>query len=61
MEAWVRFPKHPIKVQGRAVARTRRAVWVEFTMRSGATHRAWVWASAVKRTGTRKSPPAERE
>ena len=61
VEAWVRFPEHPIKVQGRAVAWTRRAVWVEFTMRSGATHRAWVWASAVERTGTRKPPPAERD
>jgi hypothetical protein len=51
VEAWVRFPEHPIKVQARAVAWTRRAVWVEFTMLSGATYRAWVWASAVERTG----------
>ena len=61
VEAWVRFPEHPIKVQGRAVAWTRRAVWVEFTMFSGATYRAWVWASAVERRGERKPPPAERE
>lgn len=57
VEAWVRFPEQPIKVQGRAVAWTRRAVWVEFTMRSGATYRAWVWASAVERRG-RGRPPA---
>ena len=61
VEAWVRFPEHPIKVQGRAVAWTRRAVWVEFTMRSGATYRAWVWASAVERKGAAKPPPAESE
>jgi hypothetical protein len=61
VEAWVRFPEHPIKVDGRAVAWTRRAVWVEFTMFSGATFRAWVWASAVERKGATKPPPAERE
>lgn len=61
VEAWVRFPEQPIRVQGRAVAWTNRAVWVEFTMRNGATLRAWVWASAVDRKGARKPPPAERE
>lgn len=55
VEAWVRFPEQAIRVQGRAVAWTSRAVWVEFTMRSGATYRAWVWASAVERKGR---PPA---
>ena len=54
VEAWVRFPEHPIKVDGRAVAWTRRAVWVEFTMLSGATFRAWVWASAVERKSARR-------
>lgn len=49
VEAWVRFPEQPVRVEGRAVAWTSRAVWVEFTMRSGATVRAWVWASAVDR------------
>lgn len=61
VEAWVRFPEQPIRVQGRAVAWTDKAVWVEFTMRNGATLRAWVWASAVDRKGARKPPPAERE
>lgn len=49
VEAWVRFPETAIKVQGRAVAWTDRVVWVEFTLRSGVTHRVWVWASAVAR------------
>lgn len=61
VEAWVRFPEQPIRVQGRAVAWTNRAVWVEFTMRNGATMRAWVWASAVDRKGARRLPPAGRE
>jgi len=52
------FPEQPIRVQGRVVAWTNRAVWVEFTMRNGATLRAWVWASAVDRKGTRNLPPA---
>ena len=59
VQAWVRFPEQPIRVDGRAVAWTKRAVWVEFTMRNGATFRAWVWASAVDRKGTRKPPPAQ--
>lgn len=49
VEAWVRFPEQAIRIEGRAVAWTSRAVWVEFTMRNGATYRAWVWASAVDR------------
>lgn len=49
--AWVRFPEAAIRIQGRAVAWTDRAVWVEFRMRDGATRRAWVWASAVTRRG----------
>ena len=61
IEAWVRFPEHSIKVDGRAVAWTRRALGVEFTMLSGATFRAWVWASAEERKGARKPSPAERE
>lgn len=47
--AWVRFPESPIEVDARAIAWTERAVLVEFRMHSGATHQAWVWASAVKR------------
>ncbi|GAA2230490.1 hypothetical protein N1031_07095 [Herbiconiux moechotypicola] len=50
VKAWVRFPEMPVLVDGRAVAWTDRAVWVEFTMRDGSTMRAWVWASAVRRS-----------
>jgi hypothetical protein len=49
VRAWVRFPETPIHVTGLAVAWTEKAVQVEFTMRNGASHRAWVWASAVDR------------
>ena len=49
VRAWVRFPEAPVRVEGRAVAWTDRAVWVEFTLRDGSTRRAWVWASAVER------------
>jgi hypothetical protein len=45
--AWVRFPEAPIQVEAKVVGWTTRAVWVEFTMLSGATYRAWVWKSAV--------------
>lgn len=49
VEAWVRFPESAVRMKGTAVAWTKRAVWVEFTMRDGSTTRAWVWASAVDR------------
>lgn len=49
VEAWVRFPETPVRVSGRAVAWTSRAVLVEFVTHEGATRRAWVWASAVDR------------
>ncbi|MCS5718587.1 hypothetical protein N1027_10625 [Herbiconiux sp. CPCC 205763] len=55
VEAWVRFPETPVRVRGRAVAWTDRAFWVEFEMRSGATHRVWVWASAVTGVPTGRS------
>lgn len=54
VRAWVRFPEHAICVEGRAVSWNDRAVQVEFTLRSGATHRCWVWASAVE--GSRRQP-----
>ena len=47
--AWVRYPETAVKVRAKAVAWTDRAVWVEFSTHGGATHRAWVWASAVSR------------
>ena len=45
--AWVRYPDGPVKVDGRAVAWTPRAVAVEWDAPGPTTHRAWVWASAV--------------
>jgi hypothetical protein len=53
VEAWVRFPESPVKVQGRAIAWTRRAVRVEWEMHDGSKRRAWVWASAVERRDPR--------
>lgn len=47
--AWVRFPAMPSHVQGRALAWTPRAVYIEWELRG--VHRAWVWASAVERGG----------
>jgi hypothetical protein len=47
--AWVRFPPMPVHVQGRALAWTPHAVYVEWEDRG--IHRAWVWASAVQRGG----------
>lgn len=48
-EAWVKFPESAVRVRGRTIAWTRRAVRVEWEMRDGATRRAWVWVSAVER------------
>jgi len=45
--AWVRYPKVASHVQGRALAWTSRAVYVEWEHRG--LHRIWVWASAVDR------------
>lgn len=39
----------PTHVQGRALASTARAVYVEWEHRR--VHRVWVWASAVERGG----------
>ena len=49
VEAWVRFSEASIRVRGRAVAWTDRAVLVEFELRNAGPRRAWVWASAVNR------------
>ena len=53
--AWVRYPATAARVQGRAPAWTKRAVYVEWEDRG--THRVWVWASAVERAAA-GSPPA---
>lgn len=47
VKAWVRYPETPIQVEARAIAWTDRAVQIEWTMRDGAVHQAWVWRSAV--------------
>jgi hypothetical protein len=44
---WVRYGGSPVKVEGRAVAWTPKAVAVEWKTPAGAVHRAWVWSSAV--------------
>ena len=49
VDAWVRFPETAVRVHGRAIAWTDRAVQVEFELRDGAPRVAWVWASAVTR------------
>lgn len=54
IDAWVRFPETAVLVHGVAKAWTDRAVFVEWTMRNGATLHAWVWASAVKRRQPRR-------
>jgi hypothetical protein len=46
--AWVRYGRIGIRVNGRAVAWTTKAVAVEWDAPDG-PHRAWVWASAVER------------
>lgn len=55
VQAWVRFPESAIRVRGKAVAWSDRAVWVEFTLHDGSRHRAWVWASAVERADERNA------
>ena len=48
--AWVRYKGIGIRVKGRAVAWTAKALAVERDAPAG-PHRAWVWASAVERDG----------
>lgn len=46
--AWVGYGKIGVRVTGRAVAWTSKAVAVEWEGPEG-IHRAWVWTSAVQR------------
>jgi len=48
VRAWVRYGATAVKIEGRAVAWTPRAVAVEWDA-PGGVHRAWLWASAVER------------
>jgi hypothetical protein len=54
--AWVRYGKIGIRVNGRAVAWTSKAVAVEWDGPGEQKHRAWVWASAVERGGNQQQP-----
>jgi hypothetical protein len=51
VEAWVRFetPSTPVRIEGVAVAWTRRAVQLEYALPDGTARRVWVHASAVDR------------
>jgi len=48
VRAWVRYGDTAVRIEGRAVAWTPRAVAVEWDA-PGGVHRAWLWASAVER------------
>jgi hypothetical protein len=49
--AWVRYAGTPIRVEGFTSTWTTRAVEVLWGTPTGETHRAWVWANAVRRRG----------
>jgi len=52
--AWVRYKGIGIRVKGRAVAWTAKAVAIEWDGPGEEKHRAWVWASAVERDPLRR-------
>ncbi|WP_368499909.1 hypothetical protein [Herbiconiux sp. A18JL235] len=47
VRAWVRYPEWTVQVTGKVLAYNDRMVLVEWETQGGATHRAWVWRSAV--------------
>lgn len=47
--AWVRYNGVPVSVGAEAVAWTPRAVAVRWKTPTNVVHKAWVWASAVRR------------
>jgi hypothetical protein len=49
VRAWVRYGGVPISVDAEAVAWTQRAVAIRWKTPTGTVHRAWVWASAIRR------------
>jgi hypothetical protein len=49
VRAWVRYGGTPVSVSAEAVAWTSRAVAVRWKTPGGDVHRAWVWASAIRR------------
>ncbi len=48
--AWVRYDTIALQLNVRVLRWTPRAVGIEWDTPAG-VHRAWVWASAVERTG----------
>jgi len=50
VRAWVRYGDVPLSVEAEAVAWTPRAVAIRWKTPGGTVHKAWVWASAVRRT-----------
>jgi hypothetical protein len=46
--AWVRYGEIPIQVEAHAVAWTAYAVAIRWAAADGVSHRAWVWAAAVR-------------
>jgi hypothetical protein len=50
VRAWVRYPETSVRAEGRAIAWTAKAVFVEWDLPDGGVTRAWVWASAVERS-----------
>jgi hypothetical protein len=46
--AWVRYGATPVRVNGFTSTWTKRAVEVLWRTPKGETHRAWVWANAVR-------------
>jgi hypothetical protein len=48
VSAWVRYGVMPVEVNGFTNTWTSRAVEVVWTTPRGDTHRAWVWAKAVR-------------
>ncbi len=49
VKVWVRYGPTPVLVDAEAVAWTDHAIAVRWTTPAGGEHRAWVWASAVRR------------
>lgn len=49
VSAWVRYAGTPVRINGLTSTWTTRAVEVLWRTPSGETHRAWVWANAVRR------------
>lgn len=49
IRAWVRYPETVVRIEGKAVEWTSRAVRIEWINANGETRSTWVWASSVDR------------